>query len=414
MGGSPNRVAVTGLGVVAPGGIGLPAFWDSLISRRSGIRKITHFDASELKSQIAGEVAGFHAEEFIPAELKPRRMARQTQFALSATRMALDDAGLDLEEFPEAYPVRIAVGSSIAALEMVANSAMTIAKRGMGRVSPAIISVGTIQSTGAHLAAMLGVPTEVKSVSTTCASGVDAIGLGMGLIRSGKADVVIAGGTDCPITPVPFASMAAAGLCATRNDEPGAAARPFDSDRETGVVSEGCGMVILENLDFARSRGARPYGELTGFGTHTDTKPSRAGSGLAMTMREALANAGKSPCDVDSISAWAPGHPEMDVVETEVIKEVLGDWAYRIGVVSIKGIIGNPFGATGVIMLVAAMLSLRENRLPPTTNCDNRDPQCDLDYVMEGPRDVPLHCILLNAHGVGGGNSSLVIERIPQ
>ncbi len=412
MGGRPNRVALTGLGIIAPGGIGVPAFWDSLVEGKSGIRRVTHFDASDLKSQIAGEVDGFDPEEYIPAAMKPRRLARQTQFALAAAKMALEDARLDLKKATDAHPVRIAIGSSIAALEMVANSALTIAKRGMGRVSPAIVSVGTVQSTGAYLSAFLDVPTEVSTVSTTCASGVDAVGLGMELIRNGKAEVVIAGGTDCPITPVPFASMASAGLCATRNDDPGAAARPFDVDRETGVIAEGCGVVILENLDHARARGVEPYAELTGFSTHVDEEGGNPLSGLVKSMRGSLANAGQPPEAVDSVSAWAPGHPVMDVAETEAIKEVLGEWAYRVGVVSIKGIIGNPFGATGAIMLVAAALSLRENMLPPTTNCDRPDPQCDLDYVAEGARRVPLNTILLNAHGVGGGNSSLVIERV--
>ena len=412
MGGISNRVAVTGMGVIAPGGIGLPDFWESLLDRRSGIRRITHFDPSQLKAQIAGEVDGFDAEKYIDSNLKPRRMARQTQFALAATSMALEDAGLDLADWPEVHPVTLSIGSSINPFDMVAEAALTIAKRGLHRVSPVLVSSGTVQSTGAYLASMLEIPTDVKSVSTTCAAGADAIGLGMGLIRSGRAEVVIAGGTDCPVTPVPFAAMASAGLCATRNDDPGGAARPFDADRETGVISEGCGIVVLENLEFARSRGAKVYGELTGFSTRTDAHSGQSGSGFVATMSEAVRNAGRMPEEVDSISAWAPGHPEMDLVETEAIKQVFGDWAYRMGIVSIKGIIGNPFGATGAIMLIAAALSLKHDVLPPTANCEKPDPQCDLDYVQNGPRSIPLRRILVNAHGVGGGNSSLLIEKV--
>lgn len=411
MGGNPCRVALTGLGVISPSGIGLPAFWNSLLKRKSGIGPITRFDTTGLKARIAGEVDDFVPENFIPTELKPRRMARQTQFALAATKMALEDAGLELKGFPDAHPVTLSIGSSTNDIDTVSNAAITIHKRGIHKVSPSIITTATVQSTGAHLAAMLGVPTDVKSVSTTCSSGTDAVGLGMDLIRAGKAEIVIAGGTDCPITPVPFGSMAKAGLCATDNDHPGSAARPFDKDRETGVISEGCGIVILENLDFARARGAEPYAELTGFSTRTDVDVQKSGSGFSVTMQEALGHAGRTKETVDSISAWAPGHPEMDVVETEAIKEVFGDWAYRLAVVSIKGLIGNPFGATGVLMLIAAALSLKNGILPPTANCDEPDPRCDLDYVTDGPRKIPLNCILMNSHGVGGGNSSLVIER---
>ncbi|MEM9480788.1 MAG: beta-ketoacyl-[acyl-carrier-protein] synthase family protein [Verrucomicrobiota bacterium] len=410
MGGNPCRVALTGLGVISPSGIGLPAFWDSLLEKKSGIGPITRFDTTGLKARIAGEVGDFVPEDFIPVELKPRRMARQTQFALAAAKMALEDADLKLDKFPEAHPVTISIGSSTNDIDTVSNAAVTIHKRGINKVSPSIITTATVQSTGAHLASMLGVPTDVKSVSTTCSSGTDAVGLGMDLIRSGKAEIVIAGGTDCPITPVPFGSMAKAGLCATNNDDPGSAARPFDRNRETGVVSEGCGIVILENLEFAKARGAQPYAELTGFSTRTD-QGTKSGEGFSVTMREALGHAGRTKESVDSISAWAPGHPEMDVVETEAIKEVFGDWAYRLAVVSIKGLIGNPFGATGVLMLIASALSIKNGMLPPTANCEEPDPLCDLDYVTEGPRRVPLNCILMNSHGVGGGNSSLIIER---
>jgi 3-oxoacyl-[acyl-carrier-protein] synthase II len=406
-----NRVGITGLGVVAPNGTGITEFWRTLLAGKSGIGRITHFDASELKAQIAGEVNDFEPLDYVPERLKPKRMARQAQFAIAATKMALEDACLDLKAHSSAFPIDLVMGSSIAALDLIRNAALLMEKRGMAKATPTIVSSATAQSSAAAVAEFLGVPASVKTVSTTCASGLDAIGLGMTLIQQGKAEIVIAGGTDCPISPMPFASMAAGGFCATRNDEPEKASRPFDKDRETGVISEGCGVVILENIRYALGRGRTPYAELSGYATEMDSEADRPGSGYKATMSKALANAGRRTTDVDWLQAWAPGTPLLDRVETEVIKDVFGAYAYEMPVSSIKGVIGNPFGATGAIMTIATALAFRDGVIPHTVNCDEPSPECDLDYVQGQPRKALLGCALINAHGVGGGNSSLVITK---
>ncbi len=411
MGNRLNRVGVTGMGVLAPGGNSLDRFWDSLVGGHSGVRQITLFDASELRSRIAGEVCGFKPEDYIPDRLKPRRLARQTQFAVAATRMALEDARLDLHSHPEVHPVGVVIGSAIASMDVVFQASQAMVTRGLSKASPLFVGAVTTQSTGTSISDLLGVPTEVRTVSTACASGLDAIGLAYSLIQHDKADVVITGGTDCPIMPMPFANMVSAGLCATRNDEPAKAGRPFDADRETGVVSEGCGLVVLENLDFARSRGCEPYLEISGFSTEMDDVPDCPGSGYRATMSKALANAAMRPEDVDWVSAWAPGHPMLDKVEVDMIKKVFGNHAFAIPVTSIKGTIGNPLSATGPIMLIAVALSFRENLVPHTLNWERTDPDCDLDHVRDRPRASDLDCALLNAHGVGGGNSSLIVTR---
>jgi 3-oxoacyl-[acyl-carrier-protein] synthase II len=244
-----------------------------------------------------------------------------------------------------------------------------------------------------------------------CAAGLDGVAQAVEVIHSGQADIAIAGGADAPVTSLTFACLDKAGLVAAYNERPECASRPFDRDRETGVVSEGAGVLIVENLDHALARGAGIYLEITGYGSQSDLDPTQHGSGLEHAIRLALANACKRPEDIDYICAHGPGHPVLDRAETEMVKRVFGEYSYRIPVSSIKGVTGNPLAAAGPLQLIACACAIRDQLVPPTANLENVDPCCDLDYVPTAPRATRIECALINCHGLGGGNSCMIVER---
>jgi 3-oxoacyl-[acyl-carrier-protein] synthase II len=407
-----NRVAITGLGVIAPNGIGLDPFWSSLCEGKSAITRITRFDASQLKSQIAGEVKNFDPAEWIHEPFKPKRLARHTQLALVAARMAIEDSEL-IRDFSKdgVNSIPVIVGLSIMDLENIGRSINLVKEKGPRYASANTVFAGGHQSVASAVAELLKGPTEAMAISTACASGLDAIGHAFHLIATGRHDVAIAGGTEAPIASTPFSELVAAGLCSTRNHEPEKASRPFDADRDSGVVSEGAGFVVLENLESALSRGVPIYAEITGYAMRSDDNKERPGCGFAESMRNALHNASRLEEDVDYISAWGPGHPIIDRIETEAIKEVFGPRAYSIPVSSIKGVVGNPLGAAGAIQAVACAMTLNKGMLPPTANLEKPDAACDLDYVPLKARRQQARCALINSHGVGGANSTLVMEQ---
>ena len=407
-----RRVVVTGLGAVSAAGIGYPALWDSLLNCRSGIAPITRFDATGMESRIAGEVKNFDPLRMIEARLRPKRLSRQAQFAVVAAAEAARDAGLDSHSLQKTR-MAVVIGSAIGALETITDSAVRIQDKGVRRADPAIVSQGNHQASALAIAELLEVEQAfAMSVSNACIAGLDAIKLGCELVRGNRYDLVICGGTDAPISRTPWAEFTAAGLNATRNEEPRRAVRPFDRERETGLLGEGSGIVILEEESFARDRGARCYMEIAGEHAYVDPQKERPCGGMATTMRCAMQNASCDPQEVDFISAWGPGHPVLDRIETESIKEVFGARAYDIPVCSIKGVIGSPLGAAGALQTVAVALSYRHHLLPPTTNWEHRDVDCDLDYIAARPRRANLRKALLNAHGVGGGNTSLIFAAL--
>jgi 3-oxoacyl-[acyl-carrier-protein] synthase II len=405
-----NRVVITGMGILAPNGIGNDAFWESLIAGRSGIGPITLFDASDLKSRIAGEVKNFDPLDYIEPELKPKRMARHTQFAYAATMMALKDAGLEVSEADFPSPTPVVVGVSTSAMDIIERSISNFAERGENGISPTAVGALTPQAAANVIADRIGVHAHASTVSSACPSGLDALAIAATMIESGAADLAIAGGADAPITKHTFAAFIATGLSSCRNGEPERASRPFDLDRDSGVISEGAGMFILENLERAEARGARIYLEINGYARQRDNIPENPGSGLLGSMRLALANASRSEDDIDYISAYGPGHPVLDAAEVRYIKEVFGERAYSIPISSIKGVTGNPLAAGGPLQVAACALSLRDQIIPPTTNYELPDPDCDLDFVPR-PRKAKLDSILLNVRGLGGSASSLVVSR---
>jgi len=405
-----NRVVITGMGILAPNGIGNDKFWESLLAGRSGIGPITLFDASDLRSRIAGEVKNFDPHDYIEPELKPKRMARHTQFAYAAAMMALEDAGLEVSEADLPSPTPVVVGVSTSAMDIIERSISNFAERGESGISPTAVGALTPQAAANVIADRIGVHAHASTVSSACPSGLDALAIAANMIESGAAELAIAGGADAPITKHTFAAFIATGMSSCRNGEPERASRPFDLERDSGVISEGAGMFVLEDLERAEARGARPYLEINGYARQRDDIPENPGSGLLGSMRLALANSGRSIDAIDYICAYGPGHPVLDAAEVRYIKEVFGERAYSIPISSIKGVTGNPLAAGGPLQVAACALSLRDQIIPPTANYELPDPDCDLDFVPR-PRKAKLDSILLNVRGLGGSASSLVVSR---
>jgi 3-oxoacyl-[acyl-carrier-protein] synthase II len=400
------------MGVIAPNGIGLDAFWSSILAGRSAIGPITRFDASNFKSRIAGEVKDFDPFDYIEPELKPMRMARHTQFAYAAAMMALKDAGLDIEHLELPSPTPVVIGVSTSALDVIERVSEAV-NGGRPNRAPTNAAAAAIPQAAANaIADRLGACADAVTVSSACPSGMDAIADAAAMIRSGEAELAIAGGADAPITPIIMASFIAGGLSSFRNDAPERASRPFDLGRDSGVISEGAGVLILENLERAEARGARAYVELGGFGKQRDLNPEHPGSGLEHSMKLALANAGYSRDKIDYISAYGPGHPVLDAAEVQIIKRVFGERAYSIPVSSIKGVTGNAMAAGGPFQIIACALAMRDHLIPPTANYEVADPTCDLDFVPNRARKVRLNSTLVNVRGLGGGASTMVLSRI--
>lgn len=407
-----NRVVITGMGVVAPNGIGLETFWKSLLAAKSAIGPITRFDASNFKSRIAGEVKDFDPFDYIEAELKPLRMARHTQFAYAAAMMALKDAALDIHNLELPSPTPVVIGVSTTALDVI-ESIWEAVQGGRPNRAPTTSAAAAIPQAAANaIADRLGACANAVTVSAACPSGMDAIADAAAMIRSGEAELAIAGGADAPITQVIIASFIAGGLSSLRNDEPERASRPFDLARDSGVISEGAGVLILESLERAEARGVRAYVEVGGYGKQRDATPERPGSGLEHSMKLALANAGHTEQDIDYISAYGPGHPVLDAAEVQIIKKVFGDRAYSIPVTSIKGVTGNAMAAGGPFQIIACALAIRDHLIPPTANYEVADPACDLDFVPNRSRKARLNSTMVNVRGLGGGASSMVLTRI--
>jgi 3-oxoacyl-[acyl-carrier-protein] synthase II len=407
-----NRVVITGMGILAPNGIGIEPFWKSILNGESGIGPITLFDASDLKSRIAGEVKNFDPHDYIEPELRPKRMARHTQFAYAATMMALKDAGLEIKEADFPSPTPVVVGVSTSALDVIENVFRVSDDRGVEAISPTALGASKPQAAANVIADRIGTRAHAATVSSACPSGLDAVALAVTMIRSGAADLAIAGGADAPLTKHGLASFIATGMVSARNGEPERASRPFDAERDSGVLAEGSGMFVLENFDRAQARGAHIYLEITGYAAQRDRTPDNPGSGLVDSMRLALANAGRLESDIDYISAYGPGDPVLDAAEVRYIKEVFGERAYSIPTSSIKGVTGNPLAAAGPLQLAACALSFRDQIIAPTTNCELQDPECDLDFVPLRARKAKLDCILMNVRGQGGSASSLVVDRV--
>ena len=403
------RPVVTGLGIVAPNGIGVDAFWRAVVEGRSGTVPISLFDASRLQTRIAGEVCGFDPRQHLPPNVKWKRMARHTRFALAALEMALRDAGLTKQDFLTRRAF-VTLGVSTSAIEVVETAVDGVRQDQQDRLQPWLLWASQPNAVPITLAEYLGTQLPSLTVSTACKAGLDSFLHAMEIVRSGHADLVIAGGADAPITASAFASFDSTQMLSRRNDDPVHASRPFDRDRDGGVISEGAGIVVIESLAHARARGARSWMELCGGASWPDPIGSPAATGMGDAMTLALANACRRPEEIDYINAHGPSHPVIDVAETVSIRRIFGRCADRIPVSSIKGVIGNPLAAAGPMQAIACALAMRHDLIPPTANYTTPDPACDLDYVPKA-RHGRVSCVLINVHGMGGGNSCLVVKR---
>jgi 3-oxoacyl-[acyl-carrier-protein] synthase II len=407
------RVAITGLGVVAPNGNSVETFWSTMLAGQSGIAPITLFDASKHPCQIAGEVKSFDLSAYIDStQLKIKRLSRQTQLALAASIMALRDAGIDPVKLAPDDPLLVVLGISSSAIEVITQGYDRLLEVGPGRVPTHTVQACQPQQSASVIAGHLACRTQTQTISSACAAGLDAVAVAAERIRAGSSDVALTGGADAPVNTLTFACLAQAGLIAPSSYSPERASRPFDRGHTVGVISEGAGLMVLENMERARARGAHIYAEITGFGTFMDPDFGRPGCGFETAIRAALANASALPADIDYISAHGPSHVVLDREETEAIKRVFGDRAYRLPMSSIKGVTGNPLAAAGGHQIITTALALYHGMVPPTANCEECDPACDLDYVQGRARRQAIGRALINTHGLGNGNSSIVLEKV--
>jgi 3-oxoacyl-[acyl-carrier-protein] synthase II len=406
------RVVVTGLGVSSSVGTGVSVFWKALCAGRSGIGPITLFDASHLRSRIAGEVLDMNLERHVDSKTI-RRSARFTQLALVAALEALDHSGTPREPRDD---VAVVVGSGIGGFDMLEREHEVFLTRGPGRFAPLTVPMIIPNMAAGMIAIETGCRGVNLCISTACASGAHSIGTALDLIRSGRSQVVLAGAAESTISPFAVDGYCQLRALSTRNDEPVTASRPFSIDRDGFVIAEGAGMMVLETLDHARARGATAYAEVLGFGITSDgyhqTAPDPRGQGAVRAMRAAIADAGISPADIDLINAHGTSTPLNDVSETRALKEVLGDHAHRIPVQATKSMTGHSLGAASAIEAVASVLAIRDGVIHPTINLDAPDPECDLDYVPHLARRAPVRCVMSNAFGFGGHNGVLIFRAL--
>ena len=409
-----RRVAITGLGVITALGSQIQEFWDHLLAGDSGIRRITQFDPTGMPCQIAGEIPAFDATEFVPAK-EARRMSRVAQVALGAAHRAIADSGLP-SPFPAPERVGVSFGTAIGGLERVEEGIRVMRTQGLGKVSPFTIPSGIPNIPAYYISNIFGAVGPSLTITTACATGTQAVGEGTELIRTGRADLVIACGAEALIEDYALAGFAAMRALPTSfNDNPTAASRPFDAGREGFVFSEGAACLILERLDQALARGAHVYAEVAGHASSGDgyhvAAPDPTAAGPIRTMRWALQDAGLAPEDVDYINAHGTSTPANDAVETQAIKTVFGEAARRIPISSTKSMIGHAMGASGAIEAVVCALTIQRGAIHPTINYEVPDPECDLDYVPNQARRVAVEVALSNSFGLGGQNACLVLKQ---
>ncbi len=409
-----RRVVVTGLGVITPVGNDVPGFWRSICDGVSGVGPLKTFDASAFDARIAAEVKGFDAQNFGMTRKEAMRIEKFVQYAMASAAQALKESGLELEK-EDKERIGVLVGSGIGSLRIIEEEHSTYLKGGPSRISPFLIPSLIVNEASGHIAIKYGFKGHNSCVTTACASGSHAIGTAMRVIQRGEADVMISGGTESAITHLGIGGFCALKALSTRNDEPQKASRPFDRERNGFVMAEGCGIVVLESLEHAQKRGAVIFGELAGFGASCDayhiTAPDPDGYGASLAMEWALKDAKVNAEQVDYINAHGTSTKMNDKVETEAIKKALGAHAKKVMVSSTKSMTGHLLGAAGGVEFVACCLALRDQVVPPTTNYEFPDPECDLDYVPNTSRKAKVEVCLSNSLGFGGHNATLLVRK---
>ncbi|MBI5191422.1 MAG: beta-ketoacyl-ACP synthase II [Nitrospirae bacterium] len=408
-----RRVVITGIGAVTPLGIGVEETWKGLVAGKSGVRLLTQFDASEFTTKIAAEVEGFDAANYIEAK-EIKKMDRFIHFGVAAATMAMEHSGLKITE-ENATRVGVMVGSGMGGLPTLEKYAQVIAERGPKKITPFFIPMLIINLASGQISIMFGAKGPNSAAVTACATGTHNIGDAFKLIQRGAADAMIAGGTESCITPLGIGGFNAMKALSTRNDEPERASRPFDAGRDGFIMGEGAGVLILEELESAKKRGANILAEVVGYGLTGDayhlTSPAPNGEGAARCIRMAMDDAGMNPEDISYVNAHGTSTKFNDEFETMAIKTTLGAHAYKVPVSSTKSMTGHLLGAAGGVEAVICVKAIETGTVPPTINYENPDPECDLDYVPNTARDVKVEATLSNSFGFGGTNGCLIFKR---
>ncbi|BAT72112.1 3-oxoacyl-[acyl-carrier-protein] synthase II [Thermosulfidibacter takaii ABI70S6] len=409
-----RRVVVTGIGCVTPLGNNVKESWEKLIKGVSGIGPITKFDASNLSSRIAGEVKNFDPTPYFDKkELK--RTDPFLQYTIAAAEEAIKDSELNLDKINR-DEVGVLIGSGIGGLQTIQENCQILATRGPRRISPFFIPMAIINMASAMVAMRYGFKGPQNAVVTACATGTNAIGDAFKIVQRGDAPIVIAGGAEAAICPLGVAGFSVMRALSTRNDEPEKASRPFDKERDGFVIGEGAGVLVLEDYEHAKKRGAHIYAEIVGYGMSSDafhiTMPDENGEGAALAMTRALKDAGVNPEELDYINAHGTSTPLNDKTETLAIKKVFGDYAYKLPISSNKSMIGHLLGAAGAVEAIFTIKTIEEGIIPPTINYEYPDPECDLDYVPNEAREKEVKVAMSNSFGFGGVNACLVFRKI--
>ncbi len=411
---SKRRVVVTGMGIISPVGNDLVTAWDNILKGVSGIGGVTHFDASNYATRIAGQVKGFNPADWVsPKDVK--KMDHFIQYGIAAGTQALKDAGLEITE-ANAPRIGVAVGAGIGGLNTIEDTSIELHEKGPRRVSPFFVPSSIINMVSGYLSIMFGLKGPNIACVTACATATHNIGLAARMIQYGDADVMVAGGSEFATTGTAMAGFCSAKAMSTRNDEPTRASRPWDKDRDGFVLSDGAGVLVLEEYEHAKARGARIYAELAGYGMSGDayhiTAPSEGGEGAARCMESALKDGGINPSEVQYVNAHGTSTPLGDLGEVLAAKRVFGDHAYKLAMSSTKSITGHLLGAAGGVEAIFSILAMRDGVLPPTINLDEPGEGCDLDFVPNAAREAKVDVVISNSFGFGGTNGTLAFRRV--
>jgi 3-oxoacyl-[acyl-carrier-protein] synthase II len=412
----PRRVVITGIGIVSPLGVGAEKNWESMKAGRSGITRISKFDTEDFSSQIAGEVKDFDPLDFIEKK-ESRKMDPFIQYAVAAAEKAIEDSQIERPKL-EGDRTGVYIGSGIGGISSIEENHKVLLSKGPKRVSPFFLIATVINEASGQVSIRMKAGGPNSACATACSTGTHAIGDSYKIIARGDADLMIAGGSEAPITPLGLAGFCSMRALSVRNDAPDKASRPFDKERDGFVIAEGAGIILLEELGSALKRDAGIYAEIVGYGMSGDayhvSAPCPDGDGAWRSMKRALGNAGVKPSDIEYINAHGTSTPWNDKIETLAIKRVLGDHAYKVAVSSTKSVTGHMLGAAGGFETAATAMVLKHQVIPPTINYENPDPECDLDYVPNEARKAELNYALSNSFGFGGTNATLVIKRFKE
>ncbi|MGE5473104.1 MAG: beta-ketoacyl-ACP synthase II [Ignavibacteriales bacterium] len=409
-----KRVVITGTGAVTCLGTGKRNFWEALKEGKSGIGVIKRFDPSQFPTQIAGELKDFEPEQYLDKK-EARRMDRYTQYAMSAAKIAVEDSGIDLEKI-DRFRMGVIFGTGIGGIETLEEQKVTLIEKGPDRISPFLIPMMIANMAAGQIAIEFGAKGINETILTACASSTNAVGDAFKIVQRGECDVVITGGSEAPITPLAFAGFCSLKAMSRRNNNPQSASRPFDSERDGFVMSEGGAILILEEYEHAVKRGANIIAEIVGYGATADayhiTAPCPDGEGAARSMQMAVRDAGIDFKDIDYINAHGTSTSMNDKAETSAIKSVFGEDAYKLAVSSTKSMIGHMMGASGAIEAIICALALQDGYIPPTINYTIPDPDCDLDFVPNKGRNADIKYAMSNSFGFGGHNATLVFKKV--